>query len=214
MMICKVQSTEFELNNIGAKVQCISGKSFFLLLMRLERLSTTHFQAPTKGQPPKHTESPLNEVTFSLHRMLVTPPLCSLWTDGPCPPLLWPPGLPGCLQDHSRAVVRLQCHRWARCSGVRGEVPRAPGLHADWDRAARGRVWRLLAAHRAALPPAALWWEPCHPRAGLFFAGAGQWNDLRLGICWLHPLHSHLFGRYLIFYLKDRCVWHCWWFEK
>ena len=75
MMICKGQSTEFELNKIGAKVQCISGKSFFLLLMRLERLSTTHFQAPTKGQPPKHIESPLNEVTFSLHRMLVAPPL-------------------------------------------------------------------------------------------------------------------------------------------
>lgn len=214
MMICKGQSTEFELNNIGAKVQCISGKSFFLLLMRLERLSTTHFQAPTKGQPPKHIESPLNEVTSSLHRMLVTPPLCSLWTDGPCPPLLWPPGLPGCLQVCSRAVVCLQCHMWARCSGARGKVPRAPDLHADWDRAARGRVWRLLAAHRAALPPAALWWEPCHPGTGLFFAGAGQWNDLRLGICWLHPLHPHLFERYLIFYLKDRCVWHCWWFEK
>lgn len=75
-MICKGQSTEFELNKIGAKVQWISGKSFFLLLMRLECLSTTHFQAPTKGQPLKHIESPLNEVTFFLH---VSLPLCDLF---------------------------------------------------------------------------------------------------------------------------------------
>lgn len=213
-MICKGQSTEFELNKIGAKVQCISGKSFFLLLMRLERLSTTHFQAPAKGQPLKYIESSLSEITFFLHRMLVTPALWSLWTDGPCPPLLRPLGLPGCLQVCSGALVRLQCHMWARCSGARGEVPRSPDLHANWDWAARGRVWGPPAAHRAALPPAALWWEPRHPRAGRLPAGAGQWDDLRLGIRWLHPLHSHLFGRYLIFYLRDSCVWRCWWFEK
>lgn len=195
---------------MGTKVQCISGANFFPWLMGLEHLSATHFWAPTKGQHSKYIEFPLDEVTFFLHRMFVTPFVASLeWLPVSSPD----PGLPRFTQVHSRALVRLQHHVWAGRSGARGEVPRVPDIHTDGDRATRGRVWRPPAAHRAALPPGTLWWEPHLPWAGRLPAGAGQWDDLRLGVCWLHPLHCHVFGRYVIFLFRGqlglalRMVW-------
>lgn len=109
-------------------------------------------------------------------------------------------------QVHSGALVSLQCHVRPGHSGPRGQMPRAPYLHSDGDRAARGGVWRPHAAHWAPLPPPGLCWEPGLPGAGCPPVQEGQRNDLRLGVRGVHALHGDMFGRYWILCLRHTYV--------
>lgn len=118
---------------------------------------------------------------------------------------MWPLSLAsGVPQVHPRALVGLQHHMWAGHSGAWGEVSGAPHIHTDRDWAPWGGMWRPQATHRATLPPWNLWPEPCVSRTGWPSPGEGQRDDLRLGVCWLYPLHGNMFGRYSVSFLRDR----------
>lgn len=123
---------------------------------------------------------------------------------------MWPPLLvSGVSQVHPRTLVGLQHHLWTGHSGAWGEVSGAPHIHTDWDWAPWGRVWRPQAAHWATLPPWSLWPESYVSRAGWPSPGEGQWDDLRLGVCWFYALHCNVFRRYSNPFLRDRHVVYC-----